>query len=452
MKQRKQIILGVSHPFVGPSNVWDHPDAGHPLSFGAYTHLARTAEAACFDFVFLAESLRPREHRGRVVDLESLGRPDTVTVLAALAAVTTRMGLTGTMNTTFREPYELARQLATLDHLSGGRTGWNLVTTADPFTGANFRRGGFLDPADRYTRAAEFLDVARGLWDSRGTGDVPAEASSGRFLADASVGEFTHAGRHFTVRGRFDVPRGPQGGPVVLQSGDSPEGREFAAASANAVFTHFGPLPQLQAYYADIKARVVRHGRSADGIAVLPSLSFALGDTPAQAVENHRETRLRQVSGAFAIARLEQVWRRDLSAYDPDGPMPDVDPDLGSAPVVEGLSRDFGESMATAARWRGVAQARGLSIRELVLEVTAPPALVGTPEQVADAIGHHVDAGAADGFVVSPSVSPHGLDEFAARVVPLLQERGSFRAAYAGSTLREHLGLASQSQEIPAHV
>jgi FMN-dependent oxidoreductase (nitrilotriacetate monooxygenase family) len=444
--RRKQVVIGVSYPFVGPSNIWRDPKAAHPLDFAAYSQLARTAEAACFDFLFLAESLRPREHRGRIVDLESVGRPDTATILAALAGVTDRLGLAGTLNTTFREPYELARQLATLDHISHGRAAWNVVTTSDAFTGANFRRGAFLDARDRYTRAEEFLRLARELWDSWRDGDLTADPESEQFVSSASAGTFSHHGEHFDIAGRFDVPRSPQGHPVVLQAGGSEEGREFAAASADCVFTLFSPLPAGQELYSDVKRRLARYGRSPESLKILPAAQFALGDTPQEARDNALEIRRKQVSGPFAISRLEQVWRRDLSAYDPDGPLPEIDPDVDAGPAVEGLTRDFGESLSTARRWRETARERGLSIRELVIEATTQYALVGTPQQVADQIDDYVQQHGADGFVISPPITPHGLDEFVAKVVPLLQERGSFRTAYTGVTLREHLGLPASTR------
>src|SRR3712207_84564 len=204
-KQRKPIHLAAHFPGVNNTTVWADPESGSQIEFESFVHLARTAERGLFDFVFLAEGLRLREHRGRIHDLDVVGRPDTFTVLNALAAVTTHVGLAGTINTTFNEPYEIARQFASLDHLSGGRSAWNLVTTSDAFTGENFRRGGFLQPAQRYQRAQEVLDVALALWHSWPADAVVADRAEGVFVRDVPTVE--HRGEQFQVRGRFSLPR-----------------------------------------------------------------------------------------------------------------------------------------------------------------------------------------------------------------------------------------------------
>ena len=217
--------------------MWSDPESGSQIEFDSFVHLARTAERGLFDFFFLAEGLRLREHRGRIHDLDVVGRPDTFTVLAALAAVTDRLGLAGTINTTFNEPFEVARQFATLDHLSDGRAGWNMVTSSDAFTGENFRRGGFLDHADRYKRAEEFVTVAREFWDSWAADAVLADRDSGVYVDPARVRVVEHRGPQFDVRGVATLPRAPQGHPVLLQAGDSADGRAFGAKHADALFT-----------------------------------------------------------------------------------------------------------------------------------------------------------------------------------------------------------------------
>ncbi|MCV7416818.1 NtaA/DmoA family FMN-dependent monooxygenase [Mycolicibacterium litorale] len=423
-RQRKPIHLAAHFPGVNNTTVWSDPESGSQIDFDSFVHLAHTAERGRFDFFFLAEGLRLREHRGRIHDLDVVGRPDTFTVLAALAGVTDRLGLVGTINTTFNEPFEVARQFATLDHLSDGRAGWNMVTSSDAFTGENFRRGGFLPHADRYRRAAEFVTVAREFWDS---------------WASDAIRPVDHSGAHFEVRGTATLPAGPQGHPVLLQAGDSADGRDFGAQHADALFTLHGSLDAGRRYYADVKARAVAAGRNPDRLKVFPAATFVLGDTPAEAADRARHIRLQQVSGPTALAMLEQVWQRDLSGYDPDGPLPDVDP-VDDPTITQGRVR-HGDSKALAAEWRARAEAERLSIRELVIAVTSRQQFVGTPAQVADEIDLHVQSDACDGFILVPHLTPRGLDEFVDKVVPLLQERGAFRTEYSDETLRGHLGL-----------
>jgi alkanesulfonate monooxygenase SsuD/methylene tetrahydromethanopterin reductase-like flavin-dependent oxidoreductase (luciferase family) len=423
---RKQVHLAAHFPGVNNTTVWSDPRSGSQVDFSSFEHLARSAERGLFDFFFLAEGLRLREHLGRIHDLDVVGRPDTLTVLAAVAAVTERIGLAGTINTTFNEPAEVARQFATLDALSGGRAAWNMVTSSDAFTGANFRRGGYLAHADRYLRAAEFLTVAEAFWDSWGE-------------------QVVHRGPQFSVRGTPTVPPTPQRHPVLLQAGDSAAGRDFAAARADAVFTRHGDLEAGRAFYADVKARAAAAGRGPAELKVFPGAGFVLGDTAEQAQQNAREVALAQVSPQTAINFLEQVWGRDLSEVDPDGPLPDLEPVFDSD-AVQGRVR-HADPRAVIAAWRTRAEAERLSIRELVIATTSRVQFVGTPAQVAAEIDRYVQADAADGFILVPHLTPTGLDEFVAKVVPELQDRGVFRTEYTGSTLRSHLGIPSPPDE-----
>src|SRR5690606_14580098 len=301
MSSRKQVILGAYVAGVNHHTAWWHPDAGSQIDFSTFEHVARTAERGRFDFFFLAEGLALRERAGQVFDQDVVGRPDTLPVLASLAAVTTHLGLAGTINATFNEPYELARQFATLDHLSGGRTAWNVVTSFDAFTGQNFRRGGFLQRSQRYERAAEMIEAARVLWDSWDDEDLIADKAGGRFLGRPDAGRFDITGNQFDIHGRFTVPRSPQGRPVILQAGVSPEGRDFAARHADAIFAPFGKLPEAAEFYRDVKARAARFGRNPDELKILPSASFVLGDTEAEAKERHREIREQQITGQTAL-------------------------------------------------------------------------------------------------------------------------------------------------------
>jgi FMN-dependent oxidoreductase (nitrilotriacetate monooxygenase family) len=438
-RPRKQIHLAVHFPGVNNTTVWSDPAAGSQTDFASFVHFARTAERGLFDFLFLAEGLRLREHRGRIHDLDVVGRPDTFTVLNAIAAVTTHLGLGGTINTTFNEPYEIAKQFASLDHLSGGRAAWNLVTSSDAFTGENFRRGGFLQPEQRYQRAAEILEVAKKLWDSWADDAVRADVAAGVFVPDDAIAPVAHSGPQFRVRGRFGTPRSPQGYPVLLQSGDSDVGREFGAATADVIFSRHGTLEAGQTFYRDLKGRMPRYGRQPDDLIILPAATFVLGDTPADAQERAEHVRRQQVGPQTAIAFLEQVWGRDLSAYDPDGPLPEVDPDPANVSITRGRVRHERDPMALARQWRELAEARNLSIRELIIETSARQSFVGTPAQVAAQLDDYVQAEASDGFILVPHLTPGGLDEFVATVIPELRDRGSYRTAYLGPTLRDHL-------------
>lgn len=426
-KPIKQIHLAAHFPGVNNTTVWSDPASGSHIDFASFVHFAQTAERGKFDFMFLAEGLRLREQNGQIYDLDVVGRPDTFTVLAALAAVTDRLGLTGTINSTFNEPYEVARQFASLDHLSSGRAAWNVVTSWDAFTGENFRRGGFLPESDRYTRAESFLSAAHTLFDS-----WPERG-----------GEFSFKDQHFDISGRFDVPRSPQGRPVIFQAGDSERGRDFAAAAADAIFSRHGTLEAGQAFYADVKGRLPGFGRRKEDLLILPAATFVLGDTDAEAADIAHEVRLAQVSPATAIKFLEQLWNRDLSDHDPDGPLPTVDPVVGENTVSRGRAsvRMYRDPVATANEWRARAEAENLTSRELIVEVTGRQNFIGSPATVAESINDLVQADASDGFILVPHVTPGGLDPFVDTVVPLLQERGVFRSDYTGTTLRDHLGL-----------
>ncbi|GAA3159257.1 NtaA/DmoA family FMN-dependent monooxygenase [Nonomuraea roseoviolacea] len=436
---RKRVHLAAHFPGVNNTTVWADPRSGSQIDFASFVHLAKTAERGKLDFFFLAEGLRLRELKGRIHDLDVVGRPESLTVLSALAAVTDRLGLAGTVNATFNEPYELARRLSTLDHLSEGRAAWNVVTTSDAFTGENFRRGGYLDRADRYERAAEFVRLARELWDSWQRDAIATDAAAGTFVRPGAIGTVGHRGRHFSVEGRFTLPRSPQGHPVIIQAGDSDEGREFAAADADVIFTPHGRLEDGKRFYANVKRRLARYGREPHQLKIMPGVTFALGDTEEEAAENAARIRRQQVGPQTAIAFLEQVWGRDMSAYDPEGPLPEIEPDMS-----DGVSQGrvpIKDRAAVAAKWRALAAEKGLSIRDLVIEVTGRQTFIGTPESVARQIDEHVQAGAADGFILVPHLTPGGLDEFVDRVVPVLQERGAFRTEYTGTTLRDHLEL-----------
>ncbi|MET0725835.1 MAG: NtaA/DmoA family FMN-dependent monooxygenase [Leifsonia sp.] len=439
---KRQVHLAAHFPGVNNTTVWSDSRSESQVDFSSFEHFARNAERGRFDYLFLAEGLRLREHRGLIHDLDVVGRPNTLAILAAVAAVTEHIGLVGTLSSTFNEPYELARQLATLDHLSSGRAGWNVVTSSDAFHGANFRRGGFLEHADRYNRAAEFVGLAKEFWDSWSDDAVVADAASGRFLADDAIETVRHHGRQFDVTGRPTVPCSPQRYPVIVQAGDSPDGRDFAARHAEVIFSLHSSFDDARTFYTDVKGRLAGWGRTEDSLQILPGATFVIGDSAADAAEKARQTTLAQVSHQTAISTLEQVWGRDLSAYDADGPLPDIEPDLDGPGVTRGRARHTRDVAPIIASWRELAAAENLSIRELVIRTSGRQSFVGTPEHIASEIDRYVQNRATDGFVIVPTTNPYGLDEFVDRVVPLLQERGVCRTEYEeGATLRDNLGL-----------
>jgi FMN-dependent oxidoreductase (nitrilotriacetate monooxygenase family) len=444
-KPLKQIHLAAHFPGVNNTTVWTDPAAGSHIEFDSFKRFAQTAERGKFDFMFLAEGLRLREQNGLIYDLDVVGRPDTFTILAALAAVTDKLGLTGTINSTFNEPYEVARQFASLDHLSGGRAAWNVVTSWDAFTGENFRRAGYLAQNDRYERARTFLKTTFELFDSWHGDEIIADQATGEFLAEPGPGRFEHHDAFFDISGQFNVPRSPQGRPVIFQAGDSDDGRDFAAASADAIFSRHSTLAEGQPFYADVKGRLAKFGRTHDQLLILPAATFILGDTDAEAAELAHEVRLAQVSPATAIKFLEQLWNTDLSDFDVEGPLPSFDPVVSDNLISKGRAsaRMFAkDSVTTANEWRAKAEAEKLTARELIIAVTGRQSFIGSAATIAAEINHLVQEDASDGFILVPHITPTGLDPFVDQVVPLLQERGVFRADYEGSTLRDHLGLA----------
>lgn len=306
-----------------------------------------------------------------------------------------------------------------------------------------FPPGGFLPENQRYERAESFLAAAHTLFDSWRGDEIVADKESGVFLSDPAAGEFTYHDDHFDISGRFNVPRSPQGRPVIFQAGDSDRGREFAAAAADAIFSRYGTLEDGQKFYADVKGRLAKYGRRHDQLLILPAATFVLGDTDAEAGEKAHEVRLAQVSPATAIKFLEQLWNRDLSDHDPDGPLPTVDPVVGENTISKGRAsvRIHRDPIAVANEWRAKAEAENLTTRELIIEVTGRQNFVGSAATIAESINHLVQSDASDGFILVPHVTPGGLDPFVDQVVPLLQERGVFRTDYEGTTLREHLGL-----------
>jgi len=426
---RPRVHLGVFFTGVGPQLIWADPSSASHHAIETFTEVVQLLERGLFDAFFLGEGLRVRENRGKVFDLDVSGRPDAITQLAALAAVTDRIGLVATQNATYNYPADLARRLASLDFLSGGRAGWNIVTTDNAWTGENFRRGGWLPHERRYERATQFVEAAKELW-AAGAGGGPVEVQTDLV----------------SFRAAPTVPPSPQGRPVLFQAGDSDGGRELAARHADVVFSRHREYAEAAAYADDLRTRLARYGRRPDEVRILPGASVVVGDTPHDAAEKARWVRSEQVNGPRAIAYLEQYWGTDLSGYDPDGPLPDIEPSADELDPSRGtimIERRSGK-LELIQSWRDLAAERGLSIRQLVLAVSGGHAtFTGTPGQIADTWAHYVRTRAVDGFNITPHLLPSSLADIVNKVVPELQDRGVYRAEYEGTTLREHLDLPS---------
>ncbi|SOD63279.1 FMN-dependent oxidoreductase, nitrilotriacetate monooxygenase family [Streptomyces zhaozhouensis] len=394
-----------------------------------YQEIARRAEAEKFDAVFLADGPALADN----VRYASRFRLEPFTSLASLAAVTARVGLIATASTTYFEPYNLARLLASLDHLSGGRAGWNIVTTGAPQAAGNFGLEAHPVHAERYDRAREFVEVVTKLWDSWEDEALVADPVSGLFADTDRVHPVEHRGRHFTVRGPLNIPRGPQGRPVYVQAGSSEDGRAFAARHAEAVFTAHQTLGGGQEFYADVKRRAAALGRDPDRLLVLPGISPFLGATEAEARALHDEfNELTQPE--YSLQTLHRILGLRLSTAQLDGPVPR---ELIETEGERGNGSRFRVVLDIIERERP-------TVRQLLHRLAGARGhrvVVGTPEQVADQMQEWFENGAADGFNIMPPWLTGGFDVFAERVVPLLRARGLFREEYEGRTLRDHYGL-----------
>ncbi|MFB8831778.1 LLM class flavin-dependent oxidoreductase [Azotobacter sp. CWF10] len=413
---------------------WRHPqaqaDAG--INFEHYVGLAQTAERAGFDLLFLADSAAAR---GK--DWVALSRFAThyvaqfepLTLISALAAVTRRIGLVATASTTYNDPYSLARKLASIDHISHGRVGWNLVTSGNEEEAFNFGATAYPPHAERYRRAHEFAQVLKGLWDSWDDDAFPRDKASGLFLDVDKMHVLGHRGEHFSVRGPLNIPRPPQGWPVLVQAGSSEAGKELAAETAEVVFTAQRALADAQAFYADVKGRMARYGRQPSALKIMPGIFPVVAATEAEAKAKF-EALQELIHPAVALAILEHRLGVPLAHLPQDGPLPEI------AEVESTRSRQ--------ALLLDVARRERLSIRQLALRVAGARGhwqVVGSGEQVADAMQVLFENGGADGFNVMSPYLPGGLDDFVEHVLPVLRERGLLRGEYQGTTLREHLGL-----------
>ena len=394
-----------------------------------FQRLARTAERGTFDSIFFADS--PVLHGD--VGQRPYGTLEPTVLLAAIAAVTDRIGLIATASTTYNDPYNLARRFASVDHISGGRTGWNVVTTAGDAAARNFSLRDQPAHALRYERAAEFLDVARKLWDSWEDDAALGDKEAGTWGDNTRVHPVNHAGTFFSVQGPLDVPRSAQGHPVIVQAGSSEDGKDFAARYAEAVFTAQQTLPDAQRFYADLKRRTAAAGRDPETIKVLPGIVPVIGSTGAEARRLEQELD-ELIHPEHARRQLAGVLRVPAASLALDAELPD---DLPSEDEIEGAKSRYTLIVDLARRER-------LTVRQLIGRLgggRGHRTFSGTPEQVADAIQEWFEAGAADGFNIMPPVLPSGLDAFVDHVIPILRDRGLFRREYSGRTLREHYGL-----------
>ena len=429
MIDQRQMRLGVfvqtpGHHVAG----WRHPDAmttGWP-NLALMQHIAATAERGKFDMFFLGDGFATgyEEHPS------TIGKFEPLTLLSALAMTTRKIGLAATASTTYAEPYHVARGFASLDHISGGRAGWNVVTTAYAKSSAVFGRA-HPPHAERYAIAAEFVEACRLLWDTWDDGAFVGDKKSGRFVKPGSLHTPDFHGKYFTVTGGLNVPRAPQGHPVLIQAGSSGPGQALAARIADVVFTAQNDLDEAKTFHDGLKAQVASFGRARGSALVMPGVFPVVGRSEAEARGIFAELN-RNIDPAQALTVLSERLGMDVSTLPMDGPVP-------APPATEDLKSRSALLMEMARRDR-------LTLRELYHRVAAARGhllLVGTGAQVADVLERWFKAGAADGFNVMPPFFPGQFDAFVDQVVPILQERGLFRVDYTGTTLRDHLGLES---------
>lgn len=432
MARRNKLILGAFLQTPGQHTAgWRYPraDAEASLDIDAQIAFARTAERGLFHAIFLADTLpfpvnlndETLSYSARVVDFEP------VTLLSALAVATRRIGLVGTVTTTYYEPYFVARQLASLDHLSKGRAGWNVVTSSNAAEAFNYSQPEHPQHSLRYVRAREFVDIVKGLWDSWDDDAFLFDKNGGRFFIPEKMHVLNHSSPHFNVRGPLAVARPPQGHPVIVQAGSSDAGRNAAAGFADVIFTAQSDLAGAIAFYDDLRARTAAAGRDPDHVAVLPGVTPVVAPTRREAQDKYEQLQnlIHPVAG---LAMLSGAAGADLSQYPIDGPLPEVPPTEGDKTRQALL----------------VAHARqtGLSIRELYRWLASGyNTVVGTPADIADHFEHWFKSGGADGFNVRFSYLPGDLDDFVDLVVPELQRRGLYHHAYEGVTLRDNLQI-----------
>jgi len=420
-------LMGVGHH----EAAWRHPRTDPSLvnDVRHFQNLARIAERGGFDSVFLADGVQIWGD----VQHTAAGKFEPITLLTAMAAATTHVGLIATASTSYTEPYNLARLFSSLDHISGGRAGWNIVTSAGDRAAQNFNRDAVADHAERYERADEFLDVVTALWDSWDDDALVVDPASGVFADPDKVHEINHRGRFYQVRGPLNAVRSPQGRPLLVQAGSSEDGKAFAARHAEAVFTAQQTFEEGRAFYRDLKSRLAAHDRLPDELKVLPGIVPVLGSTEAEARRLSDELD-ELIVPVRAVRQLSELIGVDLNDHPLDAPLPPLPP----VTRINGAKSRF-ELV------RDLAERDRLTLRQLLGRLgggRGHQVIAGTPVQIADHIQRWHEGGAADGFNVMPPLLPSGLEEFVDHVIPELRRRGLFRAGYSADTLRGHYGLA----------
>lgn len=416
---------------------WRHPDAwdGQVMNLDHAIQTAQLAERGLFDLLFLADgnAVRQMDKPALFAANSPSDRPavfEPITLLAAISQHTKSIGLLATATTTFDEPYLMARRFASLDHLSGGRACWNIVTTSYPGDALNFSRDAHVPRGDRYERSREFVDICKGLWDSWAADAFVEDKSTGRFLDPSRVRELNHRGKHFAIKGPLNVSRSPQGWPVLFLAGQSEEGREMAAEHADCIFAVTNTLEEGKAFYADLKGRLPRYGRSPDALRIMPGCTAFVGRTEAEADELFEELQA-LIPPSVGVPYLSKLVEMDLSGLPIDGPMPDLS---GDTIAIASFRKAIAE----------MARRESLTIRqtyERVLPSMGHIVFRGNPAQVADQMEEWFRGEACDGFNVGMPVMPRCLGNFVDLVIPELQRRGIFRTEYRGGTLRERMGL-----------
>jgi FMN-dependent oxidoreductase (nitrilotriacetate monooxygenase family) len=411
---------------------WRHPDAQPELatSLCYYQQLAKTAERGKMDSIFLAEKYRLTP----LIKYRVIPQLEAFTLLSAIAAVTERIGLTATASTTYNEPYHIARKFASLDHISGGRTGWNIVTSTGDATAHNFSREHHLDHKVRYDRGKEFVEVVKRLWAGWAENSLVIDKQSGIYADVNQIQGAEFTGEFFSVKGALNIPRSPQTHPVLVQAGSSEDGKQFAAELAEVIFTAQNTMEEAITFYTDVKSRLKQFGRSEDQLKILPGFIPFVGDTEAEAKAKERELNELAVS-EYGIRSLSDLLKINLFQYPLDGRVPLED--LPSIDEIQGQKARFQLYVDLARR-------ENLTIRELIIRTAGGRGhftFAGTAVQIADVMERWLVNGAADGFNLMPALLPGGLDDFVNKVIPELQNRGIYRKEYTGSTLREHLGL-----------
>jgi len=434
MTGQRQMRMGLSMRYHGYHlGAWRHPDvpASGTLDWRYFLNTARLAEAARFDMVFLADGIGIRvrdEPEGSLCRSAHTVELEPLTLYAAIATHTEHIGFVATASTSYNEPFHVARKFASLDHISGGRAGWNVVTSWSDEEARNFGRDKHFDYATRYERAQEFVEVVAGLWDSFEDDALVRDKESGVYFDPAKMHVLNHKGRHFSVRGPLSSTRTPQGRPLIVQAGAAEQGQAIAGAHADVVYAMPFDLPAAQKYYEAIRGSAVQHGRSPDAVKILPGFTPYVGRTESEARAKYDEMR-RLIHPKVGLAIL-YAYCGDLSGFPIDGPVPEP---RGDVPL-----RSIGGAVLEMAR------RDKLSIRDLYEMMAAGNSgrvLVGTAEQIADDMELWFREGAADGFNICASHLPGGLEDFAELVVPELQRRGLYRTEYEGANLRENLGL-----------